>query len=127
MLVELMKAKIHLATVTGTDLHYEGSLTIDEDLLDQAGMFVHEKVQVVNQNNGHRIETYCIPGKRGSGTICLNGAAARNAQPGDKVIIITYARMEESEARSWKPRVVFVDERNRVVQTAKKSGHSPAR
>lgn len=123
MLVELMKSKIHLATVTQTDLHYEGSLTVDEDLLDEAGMFIHEKVQVVNQNNGSRIETYCIPGKRGSGTICLNGAAARCAQPGDRVIIITYARMEASVARSWKPRVVFVDERNRVIQTAKKSGH----
>ncbi len=126
MLVELMKSKIHLATVTQTDLHYEGSLTVDEDLLDRAGMFVHEKVQVVNQNNGQRIETYCIPGRRGSGVICLNGAAARCAQPGDKVIIITYARMEASEAKSWKPRVVFVDERNRVVQTAKKSGHARA-
>ena len=127
MLVELMKSKIHLATVTGTDLHYEGSLTVDSDLLDKAGVLVHEKVQVVNQNNGHRIETYCIPGKRGSGVICLNGAAARNAQPGDKVIIITYACMEEAEGRRWKPRVVFVDDRNRIVQTAKKSGHAQTR
>ncbi len=124
MQIEILKGKIHLATVTGTDLHYEGSLTVDQDLLDKAGMLIHEKVQVVNLNNGERIETYCIPGKRGSGAICLNGAAARKAEPGDRVIIIAYAQMEEAQARSWKPRVVFVDERNRIVQTAKKSGHA---
>ena len=118
MLVELLKAKIHLATVTRTDLHYEGSLTVDEELLEAAGMFVHEKVQVVNINTGSRIETYCIPGKRGSGVICLNGAAARSAQPGDKVIIIAYVQMEEAQARTWKPTVVFVDEKNRIARKA---------
>lgn len=124
MIVEMLKSKIHLAAVTGTDLHYEGSLTVDEDLLDAAGMLVHEKVQVVNINNGSRIETYVIPGRRGGGEVCLNGAAARCAEPGDRVIIIAYARMEEADARRFRPRVVFVDGKNRLVQTAKKSGRS---
>lgn len=117
-MLELMKSKIHGATVTQTDLRYHGSLTVDEALLESAGLLEHEKVQVVNINNGLRIETYCIHGKRGSGVVCLNGAAARCAQPGDKVIIISYAQMEEKAARRWKPRAVFVDDANRILRTA---------
>ena len=119
MRVELLKGKIHRATVTATDLAYHGSLTVDEDLMDAAGIIEFEKVQVVNLHSGARIETYCIPGKRGSGVLCMNGAAARSAQPGDHVIVITYAQMEEAEARSWKPKVVFVNEKNRAVKVAK--------
>ncbi|MCZ8240031.1 MAG: aspartate 1-decarboxylase [Leptospiraceae bacterium] len=113
MLITICKGKIHRATVTEADLNYEGSLTIDMDLVDAAGMIPYEKVQVVNVNNGSRFETYIIEGKRGSGTICLNGACARLGMKGDKVIIITYAQVEESQIpTSYQPKVVHVDDKN---------------
>jgi len=112
----LMKSKIHRATITSADLHYEGSLTVDEDLLDAADLRVHEEVQVVNVNNGARFSTYVIPGPRGSGVLQLNGAAARLGMAGDLVIVISYGIFDEAEAAKHHPTVVFVDERNRVVR-----------
>lgn len=114
MLREMCKSKIHRATITEADLHYNGSLTIDRDLMDAADLYEYEKVQVVNINNGSRLETYVIEGERGSGTICLNGAAARLGAPGDKVIIINYAQMDDEEARNLSARVVMVDEQNHI-------------
>ncbi|EPG50903.1 aspartate 1-decarboxylase [Leptospira kirschneri serovar Cynopteri str. 3522 CT] len=114
MQITVMKGKIHRATVTDADLNYEGSLTVDMNLVDAAGMRVYEKVSVVNVNNGARFETYIIEGKRGSGEICLNGAAARLGMKGDKIIIITYAQVEEKELPpDYAPKVVHVDEKNR--------------
>ena len=110
--IEVMRTKIHRATVTEADLHYRGSITIDEELLDEAGLYEYEKVQVLDINNGERFETYTIKGEAGSGTICLNGAAARRVEVGDKVIIIAYTRLSESEAEDHEPRVVHVDEDN---------------
>lgn len=127
MQIELLKSKIHKATVTATNLAYHGSLTVDEALLVAASLLEHEKVQVVNLNNGARIETYCIRGPRGSGVVCLNGAAARSAQPGDLVIILAYAQMEEAEARRWKPKVVFVDERNRIREKRRRAARGAKR
>jgi aspartate 1-decarboxylase len=112
----LMKSKIHRATITSADLHYEGSLTVDEDLLDAADLRVHEEVQVVNVNNGARFSTYVIPGPRGSGVLQLNGAAARLGMAGDLAIIISYGLFDEAEAALHAPTVVFVDERNRIVR-----------
>ena len=110
----MMKSKLHRATVTEANLEYVGSITIDRDLMDAADLLPNEKVQVVDNNNGARLETYVIEGPRGSGVICLNGAAARLVQPGDNVIIISYAELEDAEARRWEPTVVFVDEDNRI-------------
>ncbi|NCN11517.1 MAG: aspartate 1-decarboxylase [Leptospira sp.] len=113
MFITICKGKIHRATVTEADLNYEGSLTIDMDLVDAAGMIPYEKVQVVNVNNGSRFETYIIAGKRGSGTICLNGACARLGMKGDKVIIITYAQLEAAQVpKAYEPKVVHVDDHN---------------
>jgi aspartate 1-decarboxylase len=112
----MMKSKIHRATITSADLHYEGSLTVDQELLDAADLLSHEEIQVVNVNNGARFTTYVIPGERGSGVVQLNGAAARLGLPGDLVILIAYATIEESEAERFVPRVVFVDERNHIVR-----------
>jgi aspartate 1-decarboxylase len=123
MMRNMMKSKIHRATVTEANLNYVGSITIDEDLMEAADLWENEKVQVVNINNGARLETYVIPGPRGSGVICLNGAAARHAQPGDKVIIISYALMTEEEARSYKPRIVLMDEANRPAGLAAREEH----
>ena len=109
MFITLMKSKIHDVSVTQSDLNYVGSITIDEDLMDAAGIVVGEKVQVVNNNNGERLETYAIAGKRGSGVICLNGAAARKVAVGDVVIIISYAIMTADEAKTFKPKVIFPD------------------
>lgn len=109
MWIEILKSKIHKATVTDANLNYEGSITIDEDLIDAAGMFVHEKVAVVNNNNGERFETYIIRGERGSGVICLNGAAARKVQVGDVVIIMSYALLPMDEARGHVPTVVHLE------------------
>lgn len=109
MFITLMKSKIHDVSVTQSDLNYVGSITIDEDLMDAAGIVVGEKVQVVNNNNGERLETYAIAGQRGSGTICLNGAAARKVAVGDVVIIISYAIMTAEEAKTFKPKVIFPD------------------
>lgn len=107
MMIEVLKSKLHCVTVTEANLNYMGSITIDGDLLDAANMIAGEKVQVVNNNNGERIETYIIEGQRGSGCICLNGAAARKFMVGDTVIIISYAIMEFEEAKRFKPTVVF--------------------
>jgi len=112
MFVTLMKGKIHRATVTEADLHYEGSISIDRDLIDAAGFFINERVDIYNIDTGSRFSTYVIEGERGSGVIGLNGAAARLAMPGDKVIIVAYASMSEDDARNWKPRVVLVDAKN---------------
>ena len=110
----LLGGKIHRATVTQADLNYVGSITVDEDLLDAAGILVNEKVQIVNNNNGTRLETYTIAGQRGSGVICLNGAAARLVQPGDVVIIMSYVILSEPEISAHEPKVVLVDEANRI-------------
>lgn len=115
MLLEMMKSKIHRATVTEAVLEYEGSITIDEDLLDAADMLPFEKVQVLDVNNGVRIETYIIRGERGSGIICLNGPAARLFYQGDEVIVIAYATMTEEEAKKFQPKIVFVDKNNKIV------------
>lgn len=114
MFTEALKAKIHCATVTEANLNYMGSITIDEDLLDASGIRPHEKVQIVNNNNGARLETYVIRGARGTGTICLNGAAARLVQPGDIVIIICYALMTPDELDHHEPTVIMVDEHNHI-------------
>ncbi|MEW5953909.1 MAG: aspartate 1-decarboxylase [Bacillota bacterium] len=123
MFVTMFKSKIHRATVTQADLNYVGSITVDEALLEAAGILPHEKVQIVNNNNGARFETYTIPGPRDSGVICLNGAAARLVQPGDTVIIITYALMDYAEAKEFKPTVVIVDEKNRVFRLLNEEVH----
>ena len=115
-MIEVMKSKIHRARVTQAELNYVGSITIDEDLMDAADIIANEKVQIVNNNNGARLETYVIPGERGTGTICLNGAAARMVQVGDIVIIISYALMDREEARAHKPRLVFPDDNNRLIK-----------
>ena len=107
MMIEVLKSKLHCVTVTEANLNYMGSITIDEDLMDAAGIIAGEKVQVVNNNNGERFETYVIRGERGSGCICLNGAAARKVVVGDTVIIISYALMDFEEARTFKPSIVF--------------------
>ncbi|HET7599744.1 MAG TPA: aspartate 1-decarboxylase [Gemmatimonadales bacterium] len=112
----LMKSKIHRATVTSADLNYEGSLTVDEDLMEAADLATYEEIQVVNLNNGERFTTYLIPGPRGSGVVQLNGAAARLGIPGDRVILISYGVFTPAEAERHAPRVVFVDERNRIVR-----------
>ena len=109
MWVETLKSKIHKATVTDANLNYEGSITIDEDLIDAAGMFVNEKVAVVNNNNGERFETYIIRGERGSGIICLNGAAARKVQVGDVIIIMSYAILPLEEAKAFDPSVINLE------------------
>lgn len=115
MWVETLKSKIHRATVTDANLNYEGSITIDEDLIDAANMFVNEKVAVLNINNGERFETYIIPGERGSGIICLNGAAARKVQKGDLVIILSYAILPLEEAKKLRPTIINVEEQtNRI-------------
>lgn len=125
MIYTMMHGKIHRATVSEANLNYVGSITIDEDLLDAAGILPGEKVQIVNNNNGARLETYTIPGKRGSGVICLNGAAARCALEGDIVIIIAYAQMDEKEAKALEPKVVLVDKRNHIVKNfEEKAGHT---
>ena len=110
-MIEVLKSKLHCVKVTEANLHYMGSITIDEDLMDAAGMIAGEKVQIVDNNNGERLETYIIKGERGTGCICLNGAAARQAQPGDVVIIMTYAQVTPEEAEGWTPKVIFPDTR----------------
>lgn len=120
MLLTMLKSKIHRATITETHLEYEGSLTIDEELIEKANLLVNEKVQVVNINNGERFETYVIKGERGSGKVSLNGAAARKGYVGDKIIIISYALMDEKEAKNHKPTVVRVDDNNKIIEIVKK-------
>ncbi|GHE70347.1 aspartate 1-decarboxylase [Streptomyces longispororuber] len=122
MLRTLFKSKIHRATVTQADLHYVGSVTIDADLLDAADLLPGELVHIVDVTNGARLETYTIEGERGSGVIGINGAAAHLVHPGDKVIIISYAQVDDAEARAWRPRVVHVDADNRVVALGDDAG-----
>ncbi len=116
MLLSMFKSKLHRATITQADLNYVGSVTIDRELLEKSGILPGEKVQVLNLNNGERFETYTIEGAAGSGIICINGAAARLVQVGDKVIIIAYALMDENEAKTFAPTVVVLDEKNRIVR-----------
>ena len=120
MLRTMLTGKIHRAVVTDTNLEYEGSITIDSKLMEAAGFLPNEFVHILNINNGLRVETYCIKGKPGSGTVCLNGAAARWAEPGDVVIILGYALCTDDEARRVRPRVVSVDARNRTVKKRRK-------
>lgn len=123
MFLTMFKSKLHRATVTEANINYVGSVTIDKELLDKSGILAGEKVQIVNINNGERLETYTIEGEYGSGMICLNGAAARLVQPGDKVIIIAYAMMDEKEAKDFKPKVLILDENNKVVKVKDKEEH----
>ncbi|MDQ7918027.1 aspartate 1-decarboxylase [Mesonia sp. MT50] len=115
MQIHVVKSKIHRVKVTGADLNYIGSITIDEDLMDAANIVEGEKVQIVNNNNGERLETYAIPGPRNSGEICLNGAAARKVAKGDVLILITYAIIEMEEAKGFKPAIVFPNEENNLL------------
>ncbi|MEV7231560.1 MULTISPECIES: aspartate 1-decarboxylase [Polymorphospora] len=112
----MLKSKIHRATVTQADLHYVGSVTVDEDLLDAADLLPGEQVTIVDITNGARLETYTIPGPRGTGVIGINGAAARLVQPGDLVILISYAQLDDATARSYRPRIVHVDAANRIIE-----------
>lgn len=112
--LNMLKSKLHRATVTDSNISYEGSITVDEDLLDAAGLLTYEQVDVLNINNGQRFTTYTIPGERGSGEICINGAAARLVQPGDLVIICAYLQLDAEKARSFSPKVVLLDEENKV-------------
>ena len=112
----LMRAKVHGATLTGANLNYVGSLTLDSAIMEQLDMLPNEQVQVLNLNTGSRLTTYLLPGEKGSGVVALNGAAARLGHPGDKVLIVAYAVMSEEEARQFRPKVALVDERNRVVE-----------
>ena len=123
MLLHMLKGKIHRATVTQAELNYVGSITVDEALMEAAGIREYEKVAIVDVNNGARFETYVIAGQRGSGMICLNGAAARFVSVGDKVIIMCYAQMDQDEARGFKPHVVFVDENNHVSRLTRYEKH----
>ena len=123
MTVTMLKSKIHRATVMQAALNYVGSITVDEELLEKSGILEYEKVQIVDVDNGSRFETYTIAGERGSGIICLNGAAARCVSVGDKIIIMAYADMDAQEAKIHKPTVVFVDERNRVNRVTSYEKH----
>ena len=123
MRLNMLKGKIHRATVKQAALDYVGSITIDVDLLEASGIIEYEKVQIVDVNNGARFETYAIAGERGSGMICLNGAAARCVQPNDKIIIMCYCDMDEEEAKAHKPKVVFVNEENKIQKLARYEKH----
>lgn len=119
----MLKSKIHRATITEAKLNYVGSITIDKSLMDNANIIEYEKVQIVDIDNGERFETYAIAGESGSGVMCINGAAARCVQPGDKIIIMTYCQLEVEEARTYKPTVVFVDETNNAKEIAHYEKH----
>lgn len=123
MQLSMLKSKIHRAVITQAELDYVGSVTIDEELMEAAGIFEYEHVHIVNVNSGSRIETYVIAGERDSGVICLNGAAARSGQKGDTVIIMSYAAMSPEEADKHRPKVVFVNDRNEIVRTADYEKH----
>lgn len=123
MQVTMLKGKIHRATVVQAELDYVGSITVDEELLEQAGILEYEQVQIVDINNGKRFETYTIAGERGSGMICLNGAAARCVSVGDKIILMAYAQMDAEEAKTHKPTVVFVDDKNHAAHIASYEKH----
>ena len=119
----MLKSKIHRAVVTQADLNYVGSVTIDTELLEASGIYEYEKVQIVDINNGNRFETYTIAGKAGSGIICLNGAAAKCVEVGDKVIIMAYCNIDKEEVKTHKPTVVFVDDNNKIVRVADYEKH----
>ena len=123
MLLNMLKGKIHRAKVTEANLNYVGSITIDNALIEAAGILPGEKVQVVNNNNGTRLETYVIEGTPKSGIVCLNGAAARLVQPGDEIIIIAYCWIDQAEAQSFEPNIVFVDEQNRILNQENSETH----
>lgn len=123
MLVNMLKGKIHRASVIQAELDYVGSITVDLDLLDAAGIYEYERVQVVDVNNGNRLETYTIAGERGSGLICLNGAAAHKVEIGDKIIIMAYAMIDDKEVENHTPKVVFVDDNNKIVRTTTYEKH----
>jgi len=123
MYLQMLKGKIHRATVVQAELDYVGSITVDEDLLEAAGILEYEKVQIVDVNNGERFETYTIAGERGSGMICLNGAAARCVQKGDKIIIMCYASVTSEEAKENPPKVVFVDDDNKISRVTRYEKH----
>ena len=123
MTITMLKAKIHRATVTQAELDYVGSITVDMDLLEQAGILEYEKVQIVDVNNGSRFETYTIAGERGSGVMCLNGAAARMVPTGDKIILMAYAQVTPEEASELRPTVLFVDEKNKVTKVTNYEKH----
>ena len=123
MTLEMLKSKIHRATVTQAELNYVGSITIDEVLMEAAGIYEYEKVQIADVDNGSRFETYVIAGEKGSGIICLNGAAARMVSTGDKVIIMCYAQMTPQEAKENPPKVVFVDEKNSITSVSRYEKH----
>ena len=123
MTITMLKAKIHRATVTQAELDYVGSITVDMDLLEQAGILEYEKVQIVDVNNGSRFETYTIAGERGSGVMCLNGAAARMVQTGDKINLMAYAQVTPEEASELRPTVLFVDEKNKVTKVTNYEKH----
>ena len=123
MQLNMLKSKIHRAVITEAKLNYVGSITIDQDIMDAAQIIECEKIQVVDVNNGSRLETYVIPGERGSGVVCLNGAAARYVQPGDLVILMTYCQLEIEESKTHKPVVVFVDANNTVVEITNYEKH----
>ncbi|MBI1729716.1 aspartate 1-decarboxylase [Candidatus Acetothermia bacterium] len=119
MRIELLKSKIHRAKITDKNLGYEGSLTLDQDLMDAAGIFKYEKIQLVNVNNGSRLETYAIPGERGTGDVVLNGAAARWGEIGDVVIIISYAQIDQHGVKGFEPKIVLVDAQNHIKPSSK--------
>ena len=123
MEISMLKSKIHRAVITQAELNYVGSVTIDEELMEAAGLYEYEHVHIVNVNSGSRIETYVIAGRRGSGVICLNGAAARSGQKGDPVIIMSYAAMTPAEVKTHRPKVVFVGERNEIIRVADYEKH----
>ncbi|AFS79579.1 aspartate 1-decarboxylase PanD [Gottschalkia acidurici 9a] len=123
MLLNMLKSKIHRATVTEANLNYVGSITIDKTLLQKSGILPGERVQIVNNNNGSRLETYVIEGETDSGVICLNGAAARLVQPGDIVIIMAYCFVDEKEARELKPKILILDENNKVIEEISEEKH----
>lgn len=127
MQISMLKSKIHRATITQAELNYVGSVTIDEELMEASGLYEYERVHIVNVNSGSRIETYVIAGERGSGVICLNGAAARSGQKGDKVIIMAYADMTPDEIKEHAPKVVFVDDQNRIESIASYEKHGELR
>ena len=123
MLLTMLKSKIHRAVITEAKLNYVGSITIDKSLMDTANILEYEKVQIVDIDNGNRFETYAIAGEAGSGIMCVNGAAARCVQPGDKIIIMTYCQVNEDEAMKFKPTVVFVDENNNIKEITQYERH----
>lgn len=123
MQISMLKSKIHRAVITQAELNYVGSVTIDEELMEAAGLYEYEHVHIVNVNSGSRIETYVIAGERGSGVICLNGAAARSGQKGDTVIIMAYANMSPEESSSHRPKVIFVGEKNEIIKVADYEKH----